>query len=344
MRKARLPSRSYATALVAGLLLLSITGPLMADTIYLRSGRAYYGKILNQTATEVLIKTNSGVRTVAKRDIQRITYEAYDQAVEKERRERAARLARARARAEEKRKREAKEREERDRKEALAAKLAFRKEQALARKERTAFLRKQVEEGKIKKEDINEPIGFWDFAWRSMVVPGWGHVHMERPIIGSAYFAGFVLFAARAYTTRQAALEAQAANNRETANNTILFATANQTTPEVRYALAAEANRRFLTVYQSKLDQANGALLALGLFYAFQALHIVADGLTWEDGGLFGTRATDHEDHETVGPRFALAILPEIAEERGRSGSGAAPGASPKTHGLRAHWAITIKF
>ena len=303
---------SFSLCLMVAILIGTPLG-LAADTIYLRNGRAHYGKIVNQTATQVLLQTERGMRTVEKKQILRITYEAYEEAVRKEQAEAAAARRRAleRARLKERLKREAEERRRREMEAARTARIAFRRQQALVRSERAAFLRKQVETGKIKRDDIHEPIEFWDFAWRSLAVPGWGHVYMDRPVIGYSYAAGFLVLLGRTYSTRRQALAAQAANDRETTNNSVLFGL-NDTAPQVvRYFLAVDANRRYLTEYQTKIDRHNATLASVAILYGIQLLHIIADGFTWEEGGLLGALTPGPSGGRSPGPKFELALLPE---------------------------------
>lgn len=56
------------------LLIILCTGPLLADTIYLSNGKRVDGKIENQSATDVFIRTPQGLRKVPKRSIRRIEY------------------------------------------------------------------------------------------------------------------------------------------------------------------------------------------------------------------------------------------------------------------------------
>ena len=320
MKKTEMASFRLSLAILACLLLAPVS--VSADTIFLRNGRVHYGKIVNQTATQVLIQTERGTRTIAKASISRITYEAYEEAIKKERAAAAAARQRAveRARTADRLKREAEARRLREIEAARAAREAFRKEQAHARSQRAAFLREQVAKGTVKRKDIDEPIGFWDFAWRSLAVPGWGHIYMDRPVVGVGYSIGFIALAGRAVSARGQALEAKEANARETANNTIVFGSATVISPELRYLLAADANRRYLTEYQSKIDRYNASIASLALFYGLQLLHIIADGLTWESGGLFGALDPGATSGEA---RFELSVLPaRYAEARTSSVGG----------------------
>jgi hypothetical protein len=68
----------------------------------------------------------------------------------------------------------------------------------------------------------DEPIEYWDFAWRSLVFPGWGHFYLDQPIIGSAYMATSLVLLTRTYETRRVALKAQSENNRQADFNFLL--------------------------------------------------------------------------------------------------------------------------
>lgn len=301
--------RVTRTALFVVLALLVST--VSADTIYLRNGRVYSGKILNQTPKAVLLKTATGTTTVPKDQIRRITYESFEEAVAKERARLARLAALRRAKEAERKKREDEERRQRELAEARAAKLAFEKQQALARSQRAAFLREQVAKGKIKRDDISEPIEFWDFAWRSVAFPGWGHYYMGKRYFGIAYSLGFIALLANTYSLRVQATAAQAANEEQATNNALLSASTQSLSPEVRAAAAAyaiNANANYLGRYKTRINRYNASLGAIVLFYGVQALHIVLDGLTWESGGLLGSA-------DGAGTSFDLAVLPEPAGE-----------------------------
>ena len=63
------------------LLIFIIGGSLFADTIILRNGQTLIGKIENQTATDIFIRTPQGLRRVPKVQVARITY---DEALKKQ--------------------------------------------------------------------------------------------------------------------------------------------------------------------------------------------------------------------------------------------------------------------
>ncbi len=305
----RLRSKAAVRGVLAVWALVGLPSVLTADTIFMRNGRTYYGKIITQSATEVTIRTATGTITVRKTEVRRLTYESFEDAVKKQEAAAAAARARARARreAEERRKRESLARRERDLEEARLLREEYRKQEALVRAERAAFLRKQVEEGKVNRDEIKEPIGFFDFAWRSMVFPGWGHIHIEKPVLGIAYGVIFVGLVGRVASTRSAAVSAQAANEQEVLTNTLLYGSATSLAQEARFVLAAEANRRMLTEYKGALDRYHASLGTLALFYGIQLVHIILDGLTWESGGLLGGGESPLDSRA----RWSVALFPE---------------------------------
>ena len=60
---------------IIALLIFFLGGSLFADTIILRNGQTIEGKIENQTANDIFIRTPQGLRRVPKIQITRITYE-----------------------------------------------------------------------------------------------------------------------------------------------------------------------------------------------------------------------------------------------------------------------------
>ncbi len=82
--------RRKVISLLAGILLYS--GALLADTVYLSNGKKIEGKIANQSATDIFIRTPQGLRKVPKRSIRRIEYS--DAAAKREQLRRQAELKR----------------------------------------------------------------------------------------------------------------------------------------------------------------------------------------------------------------------------------------------------------
>ena len=156
------------------ILLLFCSSTLLAEAIYMRDGEILVGTITQQTEKSVTAIIDGRTRVIPKSQIARITFQTEEEIREVRRQqalERQRRLA-----AEKRRKEEA---------ELQAARQKFLEEQAMARAERAQYLRQQVEKGNIEKPD--EPISYLDFAWRSAVLPGWGHIEIGRPYIGYTY-------------------------------------------------------------------------------------------------------------------------------------------------------------
>ena len=122
---------------------LVLAGPLVADTIILRSGQEVDGHILNQSETSITIRTGNGTQTIPKSGIQRVFYgDAYRQqqdAIKKKREE-------EKRRKEEEEKRKAEEEKKKQEEEQRKA------EQEAAQKAEEA----RLAEEKRKKEEIRQ--------------------------------------------------------------------------------------------------------------------------------------------------------------------------------------------
>ncbi len=168
--------------------------------------------------------------------------------------------------------------------------------------------------GKMEKPD-GEPISYWDFAWRSGVLPGWGHFHIDRPVFGTIYSVGAVALLADVYEARRIALRAVDVNEREVQANFILSVTPNQFSFEQRAFYAYYANGRAFLDYQAKVDRYHYSLYALGIFYGVQFLHIIYNGIAWENGLLI---VQDWQDQPRVGewrPEITLYSKQRLSAE-----------------------------
>ena len=300
-------------ALIIGLVFL-VPALVSAEVVLLHSGQTLSGQIAGQSATTITIVTDSGLRTIPKAQLVRIQYvpftaaqkDQYLGAIRRKRaaeqaslqRIRAARLAEA-------------EREKQLRVEEARIQ-AVREEEARGRAERAAALRELVDKGKMEKPS-DEPISYWDFAWRSLVLPGWGHFKLERPFVGSLYVMGSVGLVAGAYAARHRATRAVTTNRHEGQNNFILSILPSVAALEVRTAYAYYANARAYLPIQNRVQTYHRALYSLGLFYAIQVLHIIYNGIAWENGLLIVENGTPGPGK--IKPQFA--VLPEESGDAG---------------------------
>jgi hypothetical protein len=289
---------------------------LTAEEVLLRSGETISGRVTGQDSTVVFLSTAHGTKNIAKLDILRIQYAPFTpaqkaQALEVRRQKEAAQVL------EWERIRRLQEGEERKkREEQLAAKIRAEKEAAAqAAADRAAALRELVEKGKMAKPR-DEPISYWDFAWRSMVLPGWGHFYLGRPWFGAIYAVGATSLLSGVYETHRRGRAAERENHREAQTNFILSAHPGLPGREARTMYALYANAKAFTVYRHKVHRYNGALAALGTFYAVQLFHITYNGIAWENGLLIvenGQSAPASIDGQ-------LVVMPENADPARKNG------------------------
>lgn len=304
-------------------LTISLIGALSsakAEVVLLKTGETISGRIVGQSPTAIHISTPGGTKTLAKAALVKIQYVPFTPE-EKSRYLEAARQKQQAQYAEMERIRKA-QLEEQDRKRQLAeleAKARAEKEkEAKERAERAAALRELVEKGQMEKP-AGEPISYWDFALRSLVLPGWGHYYLERPVFGTIYAVGAVAFLGAAYETRRRGLNATKENHREVRQNFLLSIQPALASLEMRTAYTYYANARAFVTYQKKIDEYHGALYSLAVFYGVQLLHIIYNGIAWENGLLI-VRSTESSDLQ-ITPQVAL--LPDFPAA-GKPGVGAA--------------------
>lgn len=284
--------------LAASLALVATWGAgLHAEIVVLRKGPPVEGRIVRQTAASIEVTTPKGNKTILKQDIVRIQYVAVtneqkrllaekQRKLEAERKAERERIERERM-AEAEKARRLKELEERV--------LAEKKKEAQERADRAAALRDLVQKGQMEKP-ADEPISYMDFAWRSLLVPGWGHFTLDRPVIGTIYVSAWVGLLANAAYRYPIGLRAQKVNHQEVFNNTILYLQPSLGAPAVRSALVYDANARALTKFQKKIDAGNQSLYLLGVFYGAQLLHIVYNGIAWENGLLIVDKGDEPQE------------------------------------------------
>ncbi len=278
--------QSYLMLFFCAVFLTAAFAPAQAEEILLKTGSVVLGRVSKISADAVFVTTAKGTQSIPKKDIIRIqntpfTAEQKAKAVEAQRKKKAAiALEQEQIRNIQ----EAKERKRRE--EELEAKIRKEKEEeARAAADRAAALRELVDKGQMEKPK-DEPISYKDFAWRSMVLPGWGHFYLERPWFGALYAGGAAALLMTVYETRKEALAAKTENHRDAASNFLFTAVPSPISADIRIAYGVYANAKTFTSDQHKVDQYNGALFALAAFYGVQVVHILYNGFAWENGLL----------------------------------------------------------
>lgn len=252
-------------------MLAVLTLPARAEEILLVSGATISGRILSQTPTSVSVRTASGTQTLAKGQISRIQYVKFTPAQQQEQRakyvqavaayqERIRQVRQAQMEAAEK---------NRQIQEAEAGIREEKVQEAKETADRAAALRELKEDGKFENK-INEPISYWDFAWRSLLVPGWGHFYIGKPIVGSLYALSVTGLAANTYERRRVALRAVSENHQQVERNFLLAIQPDLAELHTRIFLSYYANAKAFTHYQGKVDDYHNSLYALQSFYIFQ--------------------------------------------------------------------------
>ena len=296
-----IPQVVFRKACAVAILLIALS-PARAEEILLKNGSTLSGRVTGQDSMTVFVSTAQGMRSIPKAELVRIQYVSFTPAQKAQALD-ARRAKDAAAALEWERVRQLRETAERKRREEeLEARIRAEKEaDARAASERAAALRELVKKGQMEKP-ADEPISYWDFAWRSLVLPGWGHFYLDRPVFGAAYAAGTAGFVATVYETHRRALSAVRENHREAQRNFILSATPILPGFEMRMAYGLYSNAKAITVYQHKLDQYNGALAALATFYCVQVVHIIYNGIAWENGLLI---VENRKDPGTIDAQFS---------------------------------------
>ena len=283
------PGQSAATVrgILLGCLILLAASPISAESILLRNGTSFDGRITSQTVSNIIVATSTGTRRIAKSQVARIQYVPFTEAQKRQQRAKYIRQYQAWKKRQEEIRRTKMEQEQKERELAAIEEQIRQKklEEAKEKADRAEALRELVETGKMEKPD-GEPISYWDFAWRSAVLPGWGHFYIGRPVFGSIYSVGTVALLAGVYETRRVALRAVDINEKEVQRNFILSVTPNQFSFEQRAFYSYYANGKAFLDYQAKVDRYHQSLYALGVFYGVQLLHIIYNGIAWENGLL----------------------------------------------------------
>lgn len=254
---------------------------LQAEIVYLRDGRVVEGSIVAQDNNFIDIRTSTGMQRISKGQVKRIAYNTAEEKARLEK-ERQALIARQQAAMRElERLKKIREMEEEARRKAdIALQQKLAQERAAAAK----IVRESVERKEIEAPD--EPVGYWGFAWRSALVPGWGHIAIGRPVVGGIYMGATALALYNLGVAYGPASKATKANHDEVIVNTIYTVAPGALDWAPRVALGVEANRRRYVVYQRKLDRYYKAMGLLIGVYGVQLTHVILNGLAWESGQI----------------------------------------------------------
>ncbi len=296
--------QSRLLVFICVVILTAIFTPSHAEEVLLKNGSIFTGRVSKITAEDVFITTEKGQMNIAKADIVRIQYvpftpEQKAKALEVQRKKKAAEaIERERIR----QFRESKERKRRE--EELDAKIRKEKEEeARMASLRAAALRELVAKGQMEKP-ADEPISYWDFAWRSIVLPGWGHFYLDRPWFGVFYAGGTVALLGAVVETRNEALSAKRENDRDAKLNFILTIQPGLVNRDLSVTYGLYTNAKAFTQFQHKVDQYNGAWVALATFYCVQIIHIIYNGFAWENGLLI---VDNQKEAGTIDAHFSVA-------------------------------------
>jgi hypothetical protein len=305
--------------------LFLLVNDLQSEEVLLTNGEIIHGKVVGQSVNDLEIETSKGTVEIAKERIVKVQYKAFtieqkNEYLEKQKKKRKAII--------EKKRQLAKKREENLKKLMQASEIpkndlsasasnpnSFGKEfdepiptekelEAREVAERASALRELVGKGFMEKPE-NEPISYWDFAWRSLVFPGWGHFTIDRPVVGGLYMASSFALLAGIYETRQAALKAQNENHRQVEFNYLLSIQNNIAPFEVRTFLVYNANAQAALNFQGKVDAYHNSLYAYGVFYGIQFLHIVYNAIAWENGLLIVKKDIQQNQFDSLKPIFS---------------------------------------
>ena len=289
---------------------------LIAEEVHMKDGKVISGRVTGQNTSNIEIKTATGSLWLAKAKIKKIIYQPTTEEEKKAKRDAQLKRLMAQKAARLKIEKEIQEKEEKDR---LLKELEEKtKQEALEiaqEKARRAEALRELVQNQTMEKPVDEPISYWDFAWRSIVLPGWGHFYLERPTVGAIYSGGSAFLVFNVYRSYREAQVAKKMNHDEVMNNFILTGIPQLAPQAIRAAYSLEANRRAATDYKNKVKVYNYSLFLLGAFYGTQIVHIIYNGIAWENG-LPVVDKTDKKGKL----KFSAIVFPEIDSWNNRKG------------------------
>lgn len=296
---------------------------LHAEEVLLKSGKVIQGRITGQTSSEMAIETSSSSKTISKDEIIKVKYRPFTEKeksnyIKKQKIKQQREIARRkeirekrqleRIKKEEERRKQFAEKEEPISPEEYKAEVISEEEiptekelAAQETAERAKALRELVGEGKMEKPE-DEPIEYWDFVWRSLVLPGWGHFTIDRPFFGTFYMVTSAALLSNIYETRRIAVNAQKENIRQVEFNYFLSIRRDLAPLEVRTFFVNNANAQAALNFEGKVDAYHNSLYSFGVLYGIQFLHIIYNAIAWENGLLIVKKDFSPDDSRRFSP------------------------------------------
>ncbi|MCB1174041.1 MAG: hypothetical protein KDK39_10765 [Leptospiraceae bacterium] len=271
---------------------------ILADTIQLRSGVILNGKVIAQSRTWVRIRTDTGVRTISKQNIRRLSFGVTQDEMasrqrrrqEVERRNKELALARerqesARIAVEEKRLRELAEQERKaaEEQQKRAADLqADEEKRSAAEKEQQQRRAAELEEGDAP-QNSQAGLSAWGALWRSALIPSWGQWSRGDSVKAGVIAGGMVIGGGALYETnriyRNAARDLDAAGNPFAADTSLLILAGLYSEPTLTQLSDPVYAYFYTQPYQNqhanldaKYHQTQVATLVIGLFYVYNLI------------------------------------------------------------------------
>ncbi|MCR9144760.1 MAG: hypothetical protein NXI24_21150 [bacterium] len=238
------------------MLLCPVGSGLVAEVIYLKNGAVIAGKVIGQTRATMRIQTATGVRTIQKTTIRRVSYSAAEE----------QRVVRQQA-------------EARRQREAEAARKA--EAERAAREE--AARRAEAEANANDANDTNETDGTpgditpGGYVWRSAVLPGWGHLAMGKTWTGAAYMGLGGLAIINVFASRSGALGAESQNADDVLFNFVLTYAPDGLGVAERIGTSLFLNSQAQGPYRQAINRYEQSLGLLGAVYLIQLGHIIYD-------------------------------------------------------------------
>ena len=278
-------------ALTAGLCLaiayLFSSNQLSAEVIYLKNGDVIAGTVVGQTRTTMKVRTDSGVRTIQKATIRRVSYDAVEE----------QRVRRRQAEAERQRQKRAAE--------------------EAARKAAEQEAQQQAEEQTTASETDAEAISPGGYVLRSAVLPGWGHLAMDKTWTGVAYMGLGALALGNVVIRRGDALAAQNKNADDVLLNLLLTLAPEGVDAGQRIGLSVYLNSEAQGPYRTAVDgYTNSFWLFAGLYFV-QLGHIIYDAFLGQPNNSAPSPAVTGTSGDTPGWNFS--ITPHIRENWSRT-------------------------
>lgn len=191
-----------------------LTSTLSAETVILKNGTLVSGRIVRQSSTSIDLVTPSGPRSIAKSEIQRISFDDPEEVKRQEAIKRASDSEQSLAKRQEELRRQIADRNkaaaEKKQLNELLQQLEEQRKQIEDLRKMLADQSKEFQERRLKElAEIGMPV--WPFVWRSAILPGWGQYHKGETISSRVFMTGtIVLGIADAILYQQAAASKKA--------------------------------------------------------------------------------------------------------------------------------------